>query len=121
MHNYPFMLTEMSPLVGFPLYSVGALLLWSRGRLPPTARRLRWFQPLVVASLFALHNVLGNVGNRGNLVAGPIVVLLKQVRWCGESGAWMVQYTHTVCCSCHVHQLKIPTTLLLSRWWLHKR
>jgi hypothetical protein len=64
----PFFFSFFSQVVRFKL-----------GYLPANTRNFPKYKALVVGLLFCCHNFLNYMGNRGNLVEGPVSVLILQV------------------------------------------
>lgn len=68
--------TLNSVVIGYPLvllvqYCYGSFM------YPDNAGGVKW--AIVVGTLFAIYNVLGDLGNRGNVVPGPIGVLVQKL------------------------------------------
>jgi hypothetical protein len=74
--NYPFTVTQLSPLSGIAVY---ALLSRCKG-FQNIARDCRWWILVTkIALCFTLHNLANNLGNRGNQVPGAVVVLISKL------------------------------------------
>ena len=76
---YPLALSQLSPTVGFLCYGAFALLLWCAGLLGAESRAFPKHKAVVVGVLFSLKNILENLGNRGNVVPGPLVVIIAKL------------------------------------------
>ena len=76
---YPLALSQLSPSVGFLCYGAFALLLWCAGKLGAESRAFPKHKAVVVGVLFSLKNILENLGNRGNVVPGPLVVIIAKL------------------------------------------
>ena len=76
---FPFVITELSPLEGLLGYSCVCLVLRWLSLLPPEARKFPKRKAAIVGFLFALRNVLENLGNRGSNVPGPLVLLIGKL------------------------------------------
>ena len=75
---YPFALTLLSPLAGLCVYPLIVGALSYAGHMTAEQRRVPWWKPCIVGVLFSLYNVLENLGNRGDVVPGPIVLVLMK-------------------------------------------
>lgn len=82
---FPFAVSILSPISGVVVYTlvvaVGRLLPASSPlHIPANTCSVPWRRAAVVGLLFCAHNVLQNLGNRGAVVPGPVVlVVLKLV------------------------------------------
>jgi drug/metabolite transporter (DMT)-like permease len=78
--NYPYTISMLSPVAGFLVYGAMVLSLRSKGTLDERAtRQVPWWKVAVVGILFASHNVLRNLGNRGDTVSGAVVILMAKL------------------------------------------
>jgi drug/metabolite transporter (DMT)-like permease len=79
--SYPYVLAQLSPAMGFLVYGSGvAYLRFRTAQLDkPATRRVPWWKPTLVGILFSLHNVLRNLGNRGNVIPGYVTLLLAKL------------------------------------------
>ncbi|KNC46803.1 uncharacterized protein AMSG_03234 [Thecamonas trahens ATCC 50062] len=86
---FPLALSALTALAGvavYPLLFLGILLADSRVDLPARFLHRRgmlslpsYALPATVGALFAAHNVLANLGARGNVVPGPLVAILSKL------------------------------------------
>lgn len=77
---YPYALTVLSPLAGLCVYPAVVVSMSYLGFIRKEQRQVPMWKCAVVGLLFCLHNVLENLGNRGNVVPGPIVlIILKSI------------------------------------------
>ena len=79
--NYPYVLSQLSPFAGFAVY--GCIVAYRRMATDALdaleTRQVPYWKPCVVGVLFSLHNVLRNLGNRGNVVPGYITLLIAKL------------------------------------------
>ena len=78
--NYPYTISMLSPVAGFVVY--GSMCLWLRhtGKLKDKESfSVAWWKVAVVGILFASHNVLRNLGNRGDTISGAVVILMAKL------------------------------------------
>ena len=78
MEKYPYLLTQLSPLSGGLLYFSFCGAMYATGRLPPESRAFPKVKALYVGLLFSLHNVLNNLGGRGNVVPGIVMLVVSK-------------------------------------------
>lgn len=76
---YPFAITLMIPVVGLCIYWAIVAWLLCTGKLPAERRRVKWYLPAAIGVMFCMHNVLENLGNRGNAVPGPVVLIISKL------------------------------------------
>lgn len=78
--NYPFTISMLSPVAGMLVYGCMCLHLRYTGKLEDKeTRTVAWWKVAVVGILFASHNVLRNLGNRGDTISGAVVILMAKL------------------------------------------
>ena len=77
--SFPYTFTQLSPFVGFIAYGAACVWAWHRGGLHRDAMQFPKRKAFLVGVLFSSHNVLQNLGNRGNVVPGALVVMIAKL------------------------------------------
>jgi drug/metabolite transporter (DMT)-like permease len=78
--NYPYTISMLSPVAGMMVYGSMCLRLRHTGKLEDKETRMvAWWKVAVVGILFASHNVLRNLGNRGDTISGAVVILMAKL------------------------------------------
>ncbi|KAJ6248537.1 protein clt2 [Anaeramoeba flamelloides] len=74
--DYPFTLTQANPFFGLLVYSAINLFLFALGKLPYKKRRFPKWKAIFIGVCFSMVNIFQNLGNRGNVVPGPFVLII---------------------------------------------
>ncbi|KAJ3452342.1 protein clt2 [Anaeramoeba flamelloides] len=74
---YPFSLTQLSPLMGFFIYSMITVVLYVGKKIQKEELVFPKYKAFIIGLLFCLVNLFQNLGNRGNLVPGPYVLIIN--------------------------------------------
>ena len=83
--DYPYALTELSPLSGLLIYGT---ILFSRyvyeahvasDDVKKRNYEIPFWKPALIGTLFSIYNLMYNLGNRGSVVQGGIVLLISKL------------------------------------------
>ncbi|KAJ3442625.1 protein clt2 [Anaeramoeba flamelloides] len=74
---YPFSLTQLSPLMGLIVYSLITVALYVGKKIKKEELAFPKYKAFIIGLLFCLVNLFQNLGNRGNLVPGPYVMIIN--------------------------------------------
>ena len=83
--DYPYALTELSPLSGLLVYGTilpSRYLYETYISADPESKRtydVPWKPAMAVGTLFSLYNLMYNLGNRGKVVPGGLVLLISKL------------------------------------------
>eukprot|EP00971_Amphidinium_carterae_P051789 1019626-Amphidinium_carterae.1 len=77
--DFPNTITQLMPLAGIVVFPIVVLCALAIGSIPSNAVTVHWTKPCIIGISFCLHHTLMNLGARGKVVPGALIIALSKL------------------------------------------